>query len=341
MKSNRVLFVLDDNYVYPFIMALGSFSIHASRNRKIMLLNIREWLDGSPLISPESIGSIQRVCTALRLELEVIEIENPKTFLSWDLYKYGHIPITAWAKVIALFNLSLKGDQELLYLDPDILLLENFEEIFQLNTTASTSLMARQSSGHEHFEKLWSTQRTQSAPKNSPETNWYFNAGIMKLNLQTWQMHKFWVSWEHLLKYPTTYKLEIMDQDLLNALVLGNYGGLPVGFNCYPGEYDSQNSRIIHFAGGLKPWYFRNLLSRLHLAKPTRVSMALWRQNEKITLELLKKNTDREFMIKLNKMRKQLDKDYRFVILQMFPGVSRSKVALWLNKIRKRAFNEA
>jgi hypothetical protein len=68
--------------------------------------------------------------------------------------------------------------------------------------------------------------------------------------------------------------------------------------------------------------------------------MALWRQNEKLTLKLIKENTNRELMIKLNKMRKRLNKNYRFVLLQMFPGVSRSKVALWLNKIRKSALNE-
>jgi lipopolysaccharide biosynthesis glycosyltransferase len=341
MKSYRVLFVLDDNYVYPFLMALGSFSIHAGRTRKVMLLNIREWLDGSSLISSESIGLIKRVCAALRLELEVVEIETPKNFFSWELHEYGHIPIAAWAKVIALFNLSLAGDEELLYLDPDILLLANFEEIFQLNTSASTSLLARQTSGHAYFEKFWSNQRAQSAPKNSSDTNWYFNSGILKLNLQTWQRYKFWISWEDLIQCPKKYKLEIVDQDLLNALVLGNYGALPVGFNCYPGEYNSFSSRIIHFAGGLKPWYFRNMLSRLHLVKPTRAAMALWRRNEKLTLEIVKENTDREIMLKLNKMRNQLNKNYRFVILQMFPKVSRSKIALWINNVRKTYLSEA
>ena len=326
MKPGRVLFVLDDNYVYPFLMALGSFSIHTGHNRRIMLLNIREWLDGSPLITSDSIEVIKRVCSALRLDIEVVEIDTPKTFSSWNLHDYGHISIAAWAKVIALFSLSLHHDEELLYLDPDILLLANFEEIFQLNTSASTSLMARQSSGHEYFENFWSSHRTQFAPKKPSDTNWYFNSGILKLNLQTWQKHGFWISWEQLMQYPKKYKLEIVDQDLLNALVLGNYGALPVGFNCYPGEYNSDNARIIHFAGGLKPWYFRNLLSRLHLTKPTRVAMALWRQNEKLTLELIKENTNRELMIKLNKMRKQLNKNYRFVILQMFPGLSRARI---------------
>jgi lipopolysaccharide biosynthesis glycosyltransferase len=132
-----------------------------------------------------------------------------------------------------------------------------------------------------------------------------------------------------------------VDQDLLNALALGDYGRLPISFNCYPSEFKPGTTRIIHFAGGLKPWYFRNPLSRLHLDKPTQAAMRLWHENEKRTLNLIRKRTDPETTLKLKIMRKKLDKNYRFVIIQMFPKLGKSKFAQTLNLLRKKILNEA
>jgi lipopolysaccharide biosynthesis glycosyltransferase len=321
-------------------MALGSLAIHSVHAKRIVVINIQKWSGISPLISPESIEIISRICDVLKLELEVIEIQVPTSFTSWNLHEYGHISIAAWAKVIVLFQLRAKNDEELLYIDPDTLLLENFEEIFQLKTKAATSLMARQSNGHELFENYWINQRFKFPPRDLLETNWYFNSGIMKLNLNTWQSHEFWIKWDELIRHPQKYRLEIVDQDLLNALVLGDYGRIPISFNCYPSEYRPNVTKIIHFAGGLKPWYFRNALSRLRLNKPTRAAMELWRKNERRTLVLIRNETDQNLYDRLHIMRKKSDKNYRFIIIQLFPRVSRSKLALKLNCLRKRILNE-
>ena len=340
MKMSRLLFVFDDNYVYPFLMTLGSLAINSKQTNSVVIVNIDGWLGDTPLVSPESIHIVRKVCDALDLDLEVVTLEVPKTFPSWDLHTYGHISIAAWAKVVALFQLSFQQDEDLIYIDPDTLLLEGFDEVHNLATEASTSLIARQTTGHQGFENYWSKQRAKSVTKEFMTADWYFNSGVLKLNSQTWRNYDFWIAWDELIQFPKKYNLKIVDQDLLNALVLGNYGRLPVSFNSYPSEYNVDSTRIIHFAGGLKPWYYRHPLSRFHLDEPTRRAMRLWRDNEKRTLELLEKHSDPELLYKLRILRKNLDKNYRFVIVQLFPRISKSKLALALNVIRKRIRHE-
>jgi hypothetical protein len=77
MKSYRPFFVLDDNYVYPFLMTLGSLSANSAQPSRVILVNIQDWSGGSPLVSPENIGIIKKVCSALGVELEVIDVEVP------------------------------------------------------------------------------------------------------------------------------------------------------------------------------------------------------------------------------------------------------------------------
>jgi len=318
-------------------MVLGSLATNSTVTHRIVVVNIQNWFNHSPLISKSGIEILEKACGCLNIELEICELEVPETLASTIFSEYGHISIAAWAKVIALFSFQGNGGEELIYLDPDILLLKNFEEIFNLEVKATTSLMARPSNGHHVFENFWESHRDKYASKNSETKDWYFNSGVMKFKPQKWQNYQFWIDWTALMQHTEKYRIKIVDQDLLNALVLGNYEKLPVSFNCYPSEFKSETTRIIHFAGGAKPWYYRNMFSRMRLGISTKAAMQLWRKNEVQTMRILSKQVDRETFRKILQMKKILNKDFRFVVIQIFPSITRSKLLIRLNDMRKNS----
>jgi len=324
-----VLLIADDKYVYPLLILLNSISRHTT-HFPIILLNIQNWSNSKPLLSTTNLNFIKSVAKNLNLILEVKELEVSSEINLGSLKTYGHISIAAYAKVIAMFGLAEESDANLLYLDPDILVLEGFEKIFEFDSKSSTTLMARQTGGHDRFEQFWERQIIQSSSENSLIKDWYFNSGVLKFNPHLWQKMKFWISYTDLLAKVNEFKLEIVDQDLLNALVLGNYDRLPTQYNCYPAEFIEGETKIIHFAGGRKPWHYRWRLSRLKLDSNSRKAMHLWRREEVMTLKLLKHGmNDGDFNYLLT-LKSEISKGFVFALMKLSPALE--KLAIYLKR---------
>jgi lipopolysaccharide biosynthesis glycosyltransferase len=322
-----LLLFSDNKYVYPLLILLHSIARHAT-NCPIILLNIPNWSNSKPLLSTTNINFIKSVAKNFNLSLEVKELEVSSDINLENLKTYGHISIAAYAKVIAMFGLVEEPDANLLYLDPDIIVLEGFEKIFELDAQSSTTLMARQTGGHDRFEQFWERQVIQSSSEDSHIKNWYFNAGVLKFNPHSWQKIKFWISYTDLLAKFNEFKLEVMEQDLLNALVLGNYDRLSTQYNCYPAEFIEGETKIIHFAGGRKPWHYRWRLSRLKLDSNSRKAMHLWRREEVMTLKLLKLGmNDGDFNYLLT-LKSEISKGFVFALMKLSPTLE--KLAIYL-----------
>jgi lipopolysaccharide biosynthesis glycosyltransferase len=337
--ARKILFVCDDNYVYPLIIALSSVRQSSKSNFEVLIINVTNWTPENPLIKSSNLDLIREVCRSLDFGFSIIDIHLNDEDLLESRPSYGHITGSAWAKILALFLIDETRFPEILYLDPDTLALPGFEEIFDIVLDSKIGLAARATTGHDSFEKTWSEKyESETHGSINKKTGWYFNSGVLIVNIHKFQNFEHWIDWKLLMKNNDKYGLILQDQDLLNALTLGQVNEMGNSYNCYPSEFSISDTRIIHFAGGYKPWQFRNSLSRLRISKNARNAMQLWWQAEENALIHLSKNlNDYELNILLGH-RERINKGLTFALAKLFPRFANKKqIRFLITRLRRFA----
>ena len=104
MSEKNLMFILDNDYLYPFLMVLGSLSRVTDSEVRIFLINIEKWKDSEQLISKENLMIAKNLSELIGLELNIIDLDLGEDFNPSQLTTYGHISQTAWVKVFALFS---------------------------------------------------------------------------------------------------------------------------------------------------------------------------------------------------------------------------------------------
>ena len=336
--ERKILFVCDDNYVYPLVISIGAIGFLNLGETEIVLVNIPNWTPEAALIQESNIRLIEKVCLTFGLRFQLVEIDLENQDMVGTRSTYGHIPGTAWAKVIALFQMEVELGSKILYLDPDTLALDGYEEVFSLESFSPLGITARPTPGHSMFEEEWGLRffhETGMSPQSRQD--WYFNSGVMKLELRKLQSFNHWVDWRELLKNNSANKLVLQDQDFLNAITIGRIDKLNQRFNCYPSDYSIEETRILHFAGGYKPWHYRNPLSRLPINQNARKAMRIWRESESEIMEKLNLNWQtKDFEILLHHKR-SVDKGFAFALSKNFPSIANSSiVSRLLTRMQRR-----
>lgn len=328
MSEKNLMFILDNDYLYPFLMVLGSLSRVTDSEVRIFLINIEKWKDSEQLINKENLMIAKNLSELIGLELNIIDLDLGEDFNPSQLTTYGHISQTAWVKVFALFSKTGYDFNDFVYIDPDTLPLPGFLEIFSTSGSSKSGFQARPTSGHSSFENRWEHQRQKSlkVSQESENSEWYFNSGVMKIDLSKWNNYKFWVDWQLVFDNLDEYRIQIVDQDLLNLVILGDYTPLPVSFNTYPAEYQEGVSKLIHYAGGLKPWHFRSPLSRVKLDHSTKQAIKEWHLNEALTWDTVLKSGNTDLYLSIKKLKKKSDRGFLFALSQLFPKIAQSRL---------------
>lgn len=335
MSEKQIIFILDDNYVYPLIVNLGSIRQNSDLPFTIKLVNILNWQERN-LLSEENVALIYSICDVLNLKIQIINLKIPISIAKLELEGYGHISPSAWAKVFAFFLVPAEKDKKIVYLDPDTLALENFEKIFDLEL-GKFPVSARPTPGHEAFEKKWiNIYESQTGKKIKTKPPFYFNSGVMYFNLKAFQDELFWIDWKDLVSNISKYDLRIVDQDLLNAVLMNRNAKLPTAYNCYPRELDKASTKIIHYAGGLKPWNFRRRITWFRLDRNSRLAMRMWFRSEKKTLNLLKSKMSKRELIQIEILRKHNSKNLAFAVGIILGNLQKQKLIRNLRELFRR-----
>lgn len=110
-----------------------------------------------------------------------------------------------------------------------------------------------------------------------PVDSFYFNAGVLLIDLDRWRENKIERAVLELIRnHPE--KLKIHDQDALNAVLVGDTKELPSKFNYLTAQigksdFNEPSPLVVHFAGGDKPWYLLSALpyqnEYIHYARQT------------------------------------------------------------------------
>ncbi len=195
-------------------------------------------------------GLIYQIFEALQFKgnFEVINYKASEYFgnlisLHGDYTTYGKLLIAKFIPIDTILYL----DSDLI-INLDVLALRIFD--FKDNFLAAVSRSSIK----------WSLDRTFLINElNLPETQAYFNAGVLLLNLKKWREGNVTDKWKGISeKYPN--ELISHDQTLFNAICNGEFAKLPDNFNVswHPKliEPTQVENAIVHFIGSPKPWDF-------------------------------------------------------------------------------------
>lgn len=248
----NILVTLDLNYLPPLRVLLKSlFENNAGEAFKIYMLHAD--------IPEGERDKLDSFCRAHGSTLEEVRVPN-EAFSEAPVF--SHYTKAMYYRLLA-FQLLPADLDKVLYLDPDILVLNHVRPFYDMDI--SDHLYA----GATHSAFVGITKYINQIRLGNTDLAEYFNSGVLMMNLERQRQE---ISEQEIFSYVKKYEnmLILPDQDVINAL----YGTkiLPVKDTVYNydarlytiynllsgGEYDVdwvlQNTVFLHFCGKAKPW---------------------------------------------------------------------------------------
>ncbi|NIA09757.1 MAG: hypothetical protein GWP10_08505 [Nitrospiraceae bacterium] len=232
-----IVFTIDDNYVMPFCAAVASFIDHHNvQNYTIGLIY--------STISKKKLDRVRSFFAKNKLELKVKKIKDP--FKNIEVSYHFNSVIFYRFLIPSLY----KEYRKILYIDSDILFLDNIDDVF--NIALSNYILA-------------AIPRTfLGIPAHMKDlTKEYFASGLLLINTQLFIENNIL---EKSIKFLKTSQYEMPDQDALNAVVMKwekidlRYG-IETAFlesNLPVLKKAKSDPAIIQFSGSSKPWQYMN-----------------------------------------------------------------------------------
>lgn len=247
-KSNAMLMILDSNLKFQSLALLLNILETQSVGTRIVIFYVYD--DSTDLEEYLVLVKKTIVVYGFGSQTDLVEVKPISTKLADELTNdfvlRSDFPITRTAFLRLFLTRWLPGDIEtLLYIDVDILIKSNIEELFEIEfdtpICAELCFPASLSRG-EHLDG---------------EASPYFNSGVLLINMDKWRELEL----EESFKEIGSSKAHLfLDQDILNIRFRNNWTRLGRKYNYFHqyglGEIDlsfSEVPSIIHFVG-LKPW---------------------------------------------------------------------------------------
>lgn len=187
-------------------------------------------------------------------------------FIDMDRKVYAKYPVSNHFKPSVYYRISMQylicpSYSKVIYLDSDMIIRDDISKLWIIDVSDHI-LAAVEDSGFENNDRLF-----------MPRNVLYFNAGVMLINMDKWRetdvsgkAHNF------IHKYPE--RLLLADQDVLNAVICGNWQSLHPRWNQQTKMFRSRHPDasysdcelvealqfpgIVHFTESSKPWHYMN-----------------------------------------------------------------------------------
>lgn len=201
---------------------------------------------------------IEKVVTSNGAKIEFIK---PDLELVKGLKIIRHLGIDTYNRFSLIENTPV---EKMLYLDSDLIVEGDVKEIFDLDFKDNILFAVRDPGVDSKKKKKWGV----------PRDKHYFSAGVLYIDCKKWRKEKLT---EKVLAYlrDNAEKLEFADQDAVNAVLYDRWKEMPLNWNVliriffknWPGtiicgftdeeiKRITDNPKIVHYAGFLKPWFF-------------------------------------------------------------------------------------
>lgn len=233
---NSVLIAYDENYFEAGEVMLYSLSKNSTQSFKIHFF-YHEMGDCSLKKMEQTIKKINSK-TGKKNQLVLYDIGT----LKWDLPVRGYWSIQTYFRLLAPEYIM---EEKVLYLDPDIIVKEPIDELFEINMSNVGLVMCEDPDNFEHKCRL-----------SIPDGYTYCNAGVMLMNLDYLRTVHFGDLISGWLKNNGIEKLNLQDQDIINGVgyQMMKYVDCNI-YNCVPACVTNE-TKVIHymFGGKRKPW---------------------------------------------------------------------------------------
>jgi len=195
------------------------------------------------------------------LESEISAVADLVESLGWD-FRLVECPINAAVLPRTLHispmtfvkpaYLDACDADVVLFLDADTIAVDEWKSMRE--SIKTHAIAAASEDNMRAFELEW------GSPESPP--GWYFNAGMLVADPQRWR-NGYLPRWRELLEDYANLGFTLLEQDVMNAAILGQVDPLPIEFNVRPAYGHSiKNARVIHYAGYWKPWLSNRALFR-------------------------------------------------------------------------------
>lgn len=234
-ETINVVFCIDTSYTQHLGVALASLLIH-NRAEDVSVFIVSSKLDPADIAKLSSIGSIFGVS----LEFRQVDDERAAGFR-----ECFHFSRAAYFRL--LLPDILPEIDKIIYLDCDLVVEAHLQELWE--TEVSSCGCAGLAEG-----------ASSNVSRIGIEPDFYINSGVLVLNLRYWRDNDTGskcLSW-----LDANPQLAIFpDQDAINVVLREQKAEIDVKWNLNPAPADVDSllkqypSRILHFAGVLKPWH--------------------------------------------------------------------------------------
>ena len=260
----NLLLTLDENYLQPCKVMLYSFFANNSSEKNVTIYLLHS------NITTEKLEELKNYCSIFNAVLKPISVD---TAIFEDAPTSKRYPKEMYYRLLSPLILPQELDR-VLYLDPDILIINPLRPLWELNLYGKAFAAA----SHTGFTEMANDiNQVRLATRHE-----YFNSGVMLIDLNAARKH---VSSEDIFCCVREHEKELIlpDQDIFNILygkktlsiddVIWNYDVR--NYSKYllrsTGKHDlnwiMQNTAILHFCGKSKPWQedYKNPFGMLYL----------------------------------------------------------------------------
>ena len=248
----NILVTLDQNYLEPLYTML--YSLHHNDDCR----DVHLWLIQSEM-PPEALEEIRQVCSGFGWGFT--PCEAPESLFA-EAPVFRHYTKAMYYRLLA-YRILPEQVERVLYLDPDILILNPVSPLYRLPLEGNLYAAAI----HTGLAQI--ADPVNRVRLNSTEGPGYFNSGVMVMDLAAQRRE---VNASDIFDYAREHASELIlpDQDILNALYSSRI--LPVEdtlYNYDARQYDAyrllsgdekdmdwvmEHTSILHFCGRSKPW---------------------------------------------------------------------------------------
>ena len=237
-----VFYAVDDKYIPFLAVSLGSLIANTTESNNYV---IKVLTTG---ISNENIEKIKKY-EKENVTIEFVNLSKQLEEIKDKLYTRNYFSNTTYFR---LFIPEIYPEyNKAIYIDSDTVVLEDIAKLY--SDDMGDNLISAVSDGavqsidifKDYVEKVVGVS----------DYNYYFNAGMIVMNLKELREYKFQEKFLYLLE---KIRFEVaQDQDYLNRLCKGRVKLIDSSWNTMPimGIQDKQ-PKIIHYNLGAKPWYF-------------------------------------------------------------------------------------
>lgn len=268
---------IDDNYVWPLLVVLKSAIKNTSRPVKFLLGY------SSDQLKAHSISILANVFEQWGIRYEFIEL-NFDLNVEFDNY----LTATTYARLFMADVL----EENFLWIDADVMCLPGWDELanLEVNLAGDVAIIGVK-------DPFADTVSPGKIPRNaalSAAGMNYFNAGVVYLSPRIWRRLGGPQRWREAQKSYASLNLDFHDQCILNYVLAGHSHIASPELN-YLVRNDRgrlvSDPKVVHFAGGFKPWHMPNMALAILSPQPHRdlyrkYAILQWQ----LALELYKKN---------------------------------------------------